>query len=229
MSAKNGKDCKKQRKKHRARGHRRGRQARLHVVRHSGLLSVVKMSSRVRDSLFAAPRGSVEYGESAPSGTSRTRDRSGQRRRHARGACQSAIPLYAPSVSRSVRSSLEVGVSGGSKGPTSRKDHRVRADTGDVVQQRRHRGKQSARRHALVVVADVFIGVAGSITITRLSVGRFPWEAAPFCSRLRPSRSWFSMVRSGSKASGTWTADGTSPVPGGAVNFWTGVSCVMPR
>lgn len=52
--------------------------------------------------------------------------------------------------------------------------------TGDVVQQRRHRGKQSARRHALIVVAYVFIGVAGSITITRLSVGRFPWETAPF-------------------------------------------------
>jgi hypothetical protein len=31
-----------------------------------------------------------------------------------------------------------------------------------------------------MVVAYVFIGVAGSITITRLSVGRFPWETAPF-------------------------------------------------
>jgi hypothetical protein len=88
-----------------------------------------------------------------------------------------SLPTVCPQRSRGI-------AIGGSQGP-SPQDLRARITvfepiTGDVVQQRRHRGKQSARRHALIVVAYVFIGVAGSITITRLSVGRFPWETATF-------------------------------------------------
>jgi hypothetical protein len=49
-----------------------------------------------------------------------------------------------------------------------------------VVQQRRQRRLRNARREGIIVVAYVLIGVAGSITITRLSVGRFPWETAPY-------------------------------------------------
>jgi hypothetical protein len=45
---------------------------------------------------------------------------------------------------------------------------------------RHQRRPGNAVRYSLILLAYVLIGVAGSIVITRLSVGRFPWETAPF-------------------------------------------------
>lgn len=49
-----------------------------------------------------------------------------------------------------------------------------------MIQQRRQRRLRSARRYGLIAVTYFLIGLAGSITITRLSVGRFPWETVPY-------------------------------------------------
>ena len=45
---------------------------------------------------------------------------------------------------------------------------------------RHQRRPGNAVRYSLILLAYVLIGVAGFIVITRLSVGRFLWETAPF-------------------------------------------------
>jgi len=50
----------------------------------------------------------------------------------------------------------------------------------DMRLQRRQRRPRRVARHSLMFLAYVLIGVVGSISITRLSVGRFPWQTAPY-------------------------------------------------